>query len=85
MGGEVVYLVKWLGYDDSQCTWEPSAHFNQSETLQLWKQQLQQGDAPDEAEVARIQQRMDVFRAEEEDRRRDRLKRIPVGAHSDPR
>lgn len=22
---DVIYLVKWAGYDDSQCTWEPAA------------------------------------------------------------
>ncbi|OKL63753.1 hypothetical protein UA08_00737 [Talaromyces atroroseus] len=35
--GEKRYLVKWKGYSDLRCTWEPVDSFNSSETLDEWR------------------------------------------------
>ena len=32
-GGRYQYLVKWLGYPKSECTWEPIEHLNQVKHL----------------------------------------------------
>ncbi|KIW99429.1 uncharacterized protein Z518_11168 [Rhinocladiella mackenziei CBS 650.93] len=66
--GQIVYLVKWLGYPDDQCTWEPSESFSNPQTLADWQCQLALGDALDEEQVAALQDRMNAYaRAKEED------------------
>jgi chromo domain-containing protein 1 len=35
--GEKQYLVKWKGYSDLRCTWEPVDSFNTGETLDEWR------------------------------------------------
>lgn len=66
--GKSIYLVKWLNYDDAQCTWEPAESFSTPATLADWKQQLENNDTFDEHEIARVQERMDAFQRAEEER-----------------
>lgn len=57
------FLVKWKGYPDHECTWEPAENFNFPETLQLWKKQKMNGDILEGDDLHRIQQQMDAFQA----------------------
>lgn len=61
--GTTKYLVKWQGYLDDQCTWEPAENFDTSETLELWTKQKKIGDVLDNDDVQRIQHKMDAFQA----------------------
>lgn len=61
----VKYLVKWQGYPDEQCTWEPAEHFNTTDSLKLWTKQKNDGDILDNHEVQRLQAQMDAFQAGE--------------------
>ena len=70
VGGDTLYLVKWKGYDSKECTWEPADNFQEQITIDQWKRQLAQGDTLDALQVARIQQLMDDFEAEQEETRR---------------
>src|SRR5882757_5295555 len=64
--GSIVYLVKWLGYPDNQCTWEPADSFFNPDTLAEWQRQLAVGDTLDEEQVAALQERMDAYAQGEE-------------------
>lgn len=59
--GETKYLVKWLGYPDEECTYEPEASFDGPQTLQDWQKQYAQGDRLDTEDIRRIEQQMDAF------------------------
>ena len=37
--GTIEYLVRWEGYPDERCTWEPESSFQTSDTLLDWKTQ----------------------------------------------
>ncbi|KAK9805943.1 hypothetical protein WJX73_007186 [Symbiochloris irregularis] len=38
---EVTYLVKWVGYDDEDNTWEPATHLaNAAESVQLYESNM---------------------------------------------
>ena len=65
--GVFVYLVKWKGYDDEQCTWEPAEHFDDEASLAEWVAQKASGDALDAYDLRRIQHQMDVFNAGQEE------------------
>jgi len=59
--GEHVYLVKWDGYSDEECTWEPAEHFTDPDALREWAAQRARGDTLDAYDVQRIQDQMDAF------------------------
>lgn len=61
--GEHVYLVKWDGYPDEECTWEPAEHFTDPDALRQWAAQKARGDTLDAYDVQRIQDQMDAFNA----------------------
>ncbi|KAL2410932.1 hypothetical protein ABEF91_001445 [Exophiala dermatitidis] len=65
--GETLYLVKWLGYPDYQCTWEPYESFSNPQTLADWHQQLAQGDTLDDEDIAALQERMNAYAESGED------------------
>ncbi|RVX66437.1 hypothetical protein B0A52_09667 [Exophiala mesophila] len=64
---EKIYLVKWAGYPDEECTWEPKENFTELETITDWETQRNKGDFLDEEEVAAVQMRMDAFQARQEE------------------
>jgi len=35
----LMFKVKWLGYDDSECTWEPYSHVSQLAALDTYLEQ----------------------------------------------
>jgi hypothetical protein len=41
-GGNLLFQVKWVGYDISECTWEPLAHFVMPGSQGLVKQYMQE-------------------------------------------
>jgi len=57
-----VYLVKWDGYSDEECTWEPAENFTHPDALQMWAAQKAHGDTLDAYDLQRIQDQMDTFR-----------------------
>lgn len=59
--GETKYLVKWKGYDDEECTWEPLESFDTTEVLDLWKKQKADGDVLEKEDLRRIELQMDAF------------------------
>ncbi|EXJ93333.1 hypothetical protein A1O1_01725 [Capronia coronata CBS 617.96] len=78
--GKILYLVKWLGYPDEQCTWEPKESFLNPQTLADWQQQLAQGDTLDDEEVAALQARMDAYAGIQE--RTDTVQETVERAHA---
>ena len=58
--GEAAYLVKWLGYPDEECTWEPSENFDDPATLKQWEIQKAEGDVPTQDELRTVQAKMDA-------------------------
>lgn len=61
--GVTKYLVKWKGYADEECTWEPPDNFDARETLLDWRQQKAKGDVLEAEDLRRIQDQMDAFQA----------------------
>lgn len=37
--GTTMYLVKWVGYPDERCTWEPASSFQDEQTFHDWQNQ----------------------------------------------
>jgi len=58
-----VYLVKWDGYPDEECTWEPAENFTHPDALREWAAQKARGDTLDTYDLQRIQDQMDAFKA----------------------
>ncbi|KEF51246.1 uncharacterized protein A1O9_12596, partial [Exophiala aquamarina CBS 119918] len=75
--GKMLYLVKWQGYGEEQCTWEPPQNFSDPQTLREWETRLDIGDALDDEGVAALQERMNAYQdaqqAQEEDQRQLRV------------
>lgn len=82
INGQKVYLVKWKGYEDLRCTWEPRDSFNTKEILQEWKnkkRQIKRGTR-EPFDVEAWQAEIEAFENAREDRkRRRRAKRARLG------
>lgn len=76
------YLVKWEGYPEERCTWEPATSFQSLETLSDWdkkKLRIEQGlEVP--CDVDNLLKRIDIWIKSSEDRKsRRRAKKIRLG------
>lgn len=82
INGQKVYLVKWKGYEDLRCTWEPRDSFNTREILLEWKnkkRQIKRGTRQP-FDVEAWQAEIEAFENAREDRkRRRRAKRARLG------
>lgn len=82
INGQRVYLVKWKGYDDLRCTWEPRDSFNTTEILQEWKnkkRQIRRGTRQP-FDIEAWQAEIEAFENAREDRKRRRkAKRARLG------
>ncbi|KAK5211603.1 hypothetical protein LTR41_003064 [Exophiala xenobiotica] len=69
--GRTHYLVKWDGFPDEECSWEPREHFMDQATLVEWQRQYAEGDYLNEAEIAALEVKMKQWserqRAQDED------------------
>ncbi|OAG45066.1 hypothetical protein AYO21_00414 [Fonsecaea monophora] len=75
--GKPLYLVKWEGYGDEECTWEPAEHFTDQRTLDDWERQRAAQDFLDEEELAMVQARMKDFQdATARKKRQEALRRM---------
>ncbi|RMZ91190.1 hypothetical protein DV736_g1584, partial [Chaetothyriales sp. CBS 134916] len=92
--GEIMYLVKWKGYDYGKCTWELAESFETPTTISAWQEQLARGDTLDDGEVDQVLAQMDAFRSQRaelarqerpmsEDRPRESERRVAVESESD--
>ncbi|KAL1970396.1 hypothetical protein VTN77DRAFT_5557 [Rasamsonia byssochlamydoides] len=81
------YLVKWKGYPDVRCTWEPPEMFNNEETLRDWKKKrraIQRGELP-AFDREGWEDMVDAYwAAKDERKRRRRAKRIRLGLPVSP-
>lgn len=80
--GVTQYLVKWEGYPEERCTWEPATSFQSLDTLSDWdkkKLRIEQGlEAP--CDVDNLLKRIDAWIKSSEDRKsRRRAKKIRLG------
>uniref|UniRef100_A0A093XET6 Chromo domain-containing protein 1 n=1 Tax=Talaromyces marneffei PM1 TaxID=1077442 RepID=A0A093XET6_TALMA len=74
INGQKVYLVKWKGYEDLRCTWEPRDSFNTKEILLEWedkKRQIKRG-VREPFDVEAWQAECEAFETAREDRKRRR-------------
>ncbi|KAF3391800.1 hypothetical protein DPV78_010324 [Talaromyces pinophilus] len=82
INGQKVYLVKWKGYEDLRCTWEPRDSFNTKEILLEWRnkrRQIKRGTRQP-FDVEAWQAEIEAFENAREDRkRRRREKRARLG------
>lgn len=69
-GGQTLYLVKWRGYPDEECTWEPAEHFSTPDTLIEWKRQYEMGDYLDDERVRDLQARMNAWALDRQEQQR---------------
>ncbi|KKA17958.1 Chromo domain protein Chp1p, partial [Rasamsonia emersonii CBS 393.64] len=80
--GETRYLVKWAGYPDEECTWEPEYHFNDKVALQNWyakRRAIERGELPAFKREGWERKRIAYEEAKNERKRRRRAKRIRLG------
>ena len=70
--GQRVFLVKWKGYADFRCTWEPRESFDSEETLVEWEKQKQEGDFLGDEQVQALELRMCEYLDDKESRKRRR-------------
>lgn len=80
--GVTQYLVKWEGYPEERCTWEPATSFQSLDTLSDWdekKLRIQQG-LEVACDVDDLLKRIDIWIKSSQDRKsRRRAKRIRLG------
>ena len=76
---EEMYLVRWEGYPDDQCTWEPRESFLSDETLERWQREQAENHILSQDEVDEIQEKMGNYAKAEEQRRKQRR----AGRHQD--
>ncbi|KAK5087756.1 hypothetical protein LTR05_001971 [Lithohypha guttulata] len=58
--GTLRYLVKWEGYPDEECTWEPKENFTDAHTiLKEWAERRARGDELNQEDIAPIEQKME--------------------------
>jgi chromo domain-containing protein 1 len=73
-GDETYYLVKWLGYPEERCTWEPADSFSTEETLRDWaakKRSIADGKlTPFDTDA--WQARVEALEAQKQERKRRR-------------
>ncbi|KAL5365396.1 hypothetical protein BJX96DRAFT_12415 [Aspergillus floccosus] len=83
-GDETYYLVKWLGYPEERCTWEPADSFSTDETLKDWaakKRSIADGKLPPfdtDAWQARVEA-LEAQRKERKRRREAKRRRLNIG------
>lgn len=82
--GSPVYLVKWKGWPDEQCTWEPAESFLQEATLKEWREALAKHDTLNEEEVQQLQNKMDKWQRENSNSRSSQVERDPDSAPPKP-
>lgn len=80
--GATQYLVKWEGYPEERCTWEPATSFQSLDTLSDWdekKLRIEQGlEVP--CDVDDLLKRIDIWIKSSQDRKsRRRAKKIRLG------
>lgn len=80
--GVTQYLVKWEGYPEERCTWEPATSFQSLDTLSDWdkkKLHIEQGfEIP--CDVDNLLKRIDIWIKSSADRKsRRRAKKIRLG------
>lgn len=61
-----LYLVKWEGYPEEECSWEPRDNFDGTDIFEAWAKQWQEGDILDPVDLKRVQDQMDAFNAQNE-------------------
>lgn len=80
--GVTQYLVKWEGYPEERCTWEPATSFQSLDTLSDWdekKLRIEQG-LEVACDVDDLLKRIDIWIKSSQDRKsRRRAKRIRLG------
>lgn len=78
--GEMKYLVRWEGYPDERCTWEPASNFENEATLLDWqtqKMRVSRGFAQPcdvEALLSRVEEWIASTRKRKQRRRAKRLR-----------
>ena len=64
--GEIVYLVRWEGYGEQQCTWEPRESFTSEATIQEWERDQAEGRILPPDEYGKILDSMESFTQEQQ-------------------
>lgn len=86
--GSTEYLVRWEGYPDERCTWEPETSFQNEDTLLDWKTQemrVSRGLATSCDVDALLDRVEDWVQTSERRKSRRRAKRIRLGVSVTPR
>jgi Chromo (CHRromatin Organisation MOdifier) domain len=81
--GQKFFLVKWKGYADFRCTWEPQESFDSEETFIEWEKQKQDGDSLDAEQVQALELRMSEYLDNKESRKKRRQLRREKKVHKD--
>ncbi len=85
--GTTRYLVKWEGYPDERCTWEPASSFQDEQTFHDWQNRKMRTNRGLETpyNVSALEMRVeDWLEASEKRKARRRAKKIRLGLPLDP-